>query len=277
MIVASIVAFHTATDDLYRLITCVLRSNIDILYIIDNSSNDSLRELKNISERIVYIYSDNLGYGSGHNIAIKKSVEKGADYHVVLNPDVHWEGDVIKLLVEFMDEHRNCGLVMPKVLYPNGDIQYLCKMLPTPIDLFGRRFIPWKKYQERHDACFEMHWTRYDKLMEVPSLSGCFMFMRVDVLREVGGFDERFFMYAEDLDLCRRIGEVSKTMYLPDVSIVHEYEKGSYKNKKLLKYHICSVVKYFNKWGWFFDGKRKTKNKQCLDDFKMKYNRLNWQ
>ena len=272
MIVASIVAFHTATDDLYRLITCVLRSNIDILYIIDNSSNDSLRELKNISERIVYIYSDNLGYGSGHNIAIKKSVEKGADYHVVLNPDVYWEGDVIKLLSEFMDEHRNCGLVMPKVLYPNGDIQYLCKLLPTPMDLFGRRFIPWKKYQERHDACFEMHWTRYDKLMEVPSLSGCFMFMRVDVLREVGGFDERFFMYAEDLDLCRRIGEVAKTMYFPQVSIYHEYEKGSYKNGKLLRYHICSIIKYFNKWGWLFDKKRKVKNSKCLNDFKKKYN-----
>ena len=58
----------------------------------------------------------------------------------------------------------------------------------------------------------------------------------------MGGFDERFFMYAEDLDLCRRIGEVSKTMYYPGVSIYHAYGKGSYKNRKLLKYHICSVV-----------------------------------
>ena len=91
------------------------------------------------------------------------------------------------------------------------------------------------------------------------------MFMRVDVLKKVGGFDERFFMYAEDLDLCRRIGEVSKTMYYPVVSIYHEYEKGSYKNKKLLKYHICSVIKYFNKWGWIFDKKRTLKNKECLE------------
>lgn len=72
MIIASIVAFHTATDDLHRLVNCVLQSKIDILYVIDNSSNDSLRELKNMSERVVYIHSDNLGYGSGHNNCYKK-------------------------------------------------------------------------------------------------------------------------------------------------------------------------------------------------------------
>lgn len=269
MIIASIVAFHTATDDLHRLVNCVLQSKIDILYVIDNSSNDSLRELKNMSERIVYIHSDNLGYGNGHNIAIRKSIEKGADYHIVLNPDIYWVGGVIKELTLFMDNTPECGLVMPKVLYPNGNIQYLCKLLPTPMNLFGRRFIPWKNYQEKHDAWFEMHWTGYDKVMEIPSLSGCFMFMRVDVLEKVGGFDERFFMYAEDLDLCRRIGEVSKTMFYPMVSIYHEYEKGSYKNRKLLKYHICSVVKYFNKWGWIFDKKRVQRNRECLESIKI--------
>ena len=90
------------------------------------------------------------------------------------------------------------------------------------------------------------------------------MFLRTDILRKVGMFDERYFMYAEDLDLCRRIGEVSKTMFYPNVTVYHEYEKGSYKNKRLLKYHICSVIKYFNKWGWFFDKKRKEINKECL-------------
>ena len=88
----------------------------------------------------------------------------------------------------------------------------------------------------------------YDKVMEVPSLSGCFMFIRTDVLKQIGGVDKRVFMYAEDVGLCRRVGEVTRTMYYPEVSVVHEYEKGSYKNRKLLKYHMCSVIKYFNKW-----------------------------
>ena len=264
MTTGSIVTFHTAFADLHRLVSCVLQSDIEILYIIDHSSNDSLRELKAMSERIVYIYSDNLGYGSGHNIAIRKSIEKNADYHVVLNPDIYWNGDVIKGLIQFMESRVDCGLVMPQVLYPSGNIQYLCKLLPTPMDLFGRRFIPIKKYQEKSADRYELHFTGYDKVMEVPSLSGCFMFMRVDVLKRVNGFDERFFMYMEDLDLCRRIGEISKTMFYPMVAVYHEYEKGSYKNRKLLKYHLCSVIKYFNKWGWIFDKRRVLRNKECL-------------
>lgn len=264
MITASIVAYHTPIQELSTLLKCIIQSNINILYLIDNSSNDSLRELNKLSEKIVYIFSDNLGFGHGHNIAMRKAIEKNSKYHVVINPDIYWTEDVIGHLVRFMDEHADCGLVMPKILYPDGRIQYLCKLLPTPMDLFGRRFLPFRSIQEKRDAKFELHFTGYDKLMEVPSLSGCFMFMRVDVLKRIGGFDERYFMYAEDLDLCRRIGEVSKTIFYPDVSIYHAYEKGSYKNRKLLKYHICSVIKYFNKWGWFFDKKRKMMNDRCL-------------
>lgn len=194
-------------------------------------------------------------------------MERGALYHVVINPDIYWEEKVIEDLAAYMDRHPDCGLVMPKILYPNGDVQYLCKLLPTPLNLFGRRFLPFKGLQEKLDERFELHCSGYDREMQVPSLSGCFMFMRVEVLKKVGVFDERYFMYAEDLDLCRRIGEVSQTMFYPAVSVYHEYGKGSYKNKKLLKYHICSVIKYFNKWGWFFDRKRRAANRKCLSQF----------
>lgn len=264
MITASIVAFHTGHHDLSRLIECVMKSPIDRLFIIDNSTNDELRDFVKDNPRISYIHSLNLGYGSGHNVAIRKALEDGSEYHVVLNPDIYWTDDVIERLAGFMDENPDCGLVMPKIIYPTGETQFLCKLLPTPMDLIGRRFIPVKSYQESHDYQYELHWTGYDKIMEVPSLSGCFMFMRCSTLKKTGGFDERYFMYAEDLDLCRRIGEVSRTMFYPGVSVVHEYEKGSYKNKKLLKYHISSIVKYFNKWGWIFDKKRSEKNAACL-------------
>lgn len=264
MITASIVTFHTGHGDLSRLIECVMKSPIDKLFIIDNSSNDELRDFVNGNPKIRYIHSLNLGYGSGHNVAIRKAVEAVSDYHVVLNPDIYWSDHVIESLQKYMDETPDCGLVMPKIIYPNGDTQYLCKLLPTPMDLIGRRFVPIKSYQQRHDYHYELHWTGYNRVMEVPSLSGCFMFMRCSTLKQTGGFDERYFMYAEDLDLCRRIGEVSRTMFFPEVSVVHEYEKGSYKNKKLLKYHIISIIKYFNKWGWIFDSKRTQKNRHCI-------------
>lgn len=264
MITASIVAFHTQHKDLSRLIDCVMRSPIERVYIIDNSTNDELRDFVRNNQRITYIHSLNLGYGAGHNIAIRKALESGADYHVVLNPDIYWDGDVIGGLAKFMDTNPDVGQVMPKIVYPTGEVQYLCKLLPTPMDLIGRRFVPLKSYQERHDFEYELHWTGYDKVMEIPSLSGCFMFLRCSVLKEIGAFDERYFMYAEDLDLCRRVGAKSRTVFYPHVAVTHEYEKGSYKNRKLLKYHINSVIKYFNKWGWFVDSERRDRNQKCL-------------
>lgn len=81
-----------------------------------------------------------------------------------------------------------------------------------------------------------------------------------------GGFDERFFMYLEDNDLSRRVGQVSRTMFYPHVSVIHEYKKGSYKNPKLLIYHITSAVKYFNKWGWMFDNEKKKVNHLVLKE-----------
>lgn len=264
MITASIVTFHTKHNELRRLLDCALTGCIDLLFVIDNSSNDELRDFVKDNPRICYIHSLNLGYGSGHNVAIRKSIEMDADYHVVLNPDVYWDDCVIERLREFMDGNADCGLVMPRIVYPSGETQHLCKLLPTPMDLIVRRFIPLKSYQQKRDYDYELHWSGYDKVMEVPSLSGCFMFMRCSVLRQIGGFDERYFMYAEDLDLCRRIGEVSRTMFYPHATVVHEYAKGSYKSGKLLKYHIVSMVRYFNKWGWIFDRKRVDRNRSCI-------------
>ncbi|WP_278630351.1 glycosyltransferase family 2 protein [Parabacteroides goldsteinii] len=264
MITASIVSYHHRLNELKKVIDCVLAEQVDKLYIVDNSSDDRLRELEGMSDRIRYIHSINRGYGAGHNIAIQEAIELGSTYHVVVNPDIYFEKGVLKKLETYMDASSSVGLVMPRILYPDGELQYLCKLLPSPSDLLFRRFLPWKKYVEKKNRNYELRFTDYNQEMEVPSLSGCFMFIRTSVLKQVRGFDERYFMYAEDLDLCRRIGEVSRTMYYPFVSVFHKYEKGSYKNRKLLKYHICSVVKYFNKWGWFFDFERKKINKRIL-------------
>lgn len=270
MITASLVTYHTKISEFLRLLECVKNSSISILYIIDNSSNDMLRNYVESSKRFIYIHSENLGFGHGHNIGIKLATQTASEYHIIINPDIYWDGDIVGSLKEFMERNTDCGNVMPKILYPNGDVQYLCKLLPTPLNLIVRRFIPIRIIKDKIDRKFELHDSNYDKVMEVPYLSGCFMFIRTDILREIGGFDERFFMYAEDVDLCRRIGEVSKTLFYPFVSVYHEYGKGSYKNKKLLKYHLLSIIKYFCKWGWFFDSYRKKTNIKCLKSLKFK-------
>jgi GT2 family glycosyltransferase len=266
VITSSVVLYHTDKKQLDTIIDCVLNSFIDYLFLIDNSSNDSLRIIEKASEKIRYIHSKNLGYGGGHNIAIRESIMMNAKYHVVINPDIYFDDDVITVLSKYMDQNPDCGLVMPKVFSPNGELQYICKLLPTPLDLFGRRFLPFKNFIKERNRKYELHFTNYDTIMEVPYLSGCFMFFRNSVLKKVGLFDEQYFMYAEDLDICRRINKVAQTIYYPLVFVHHEYEKGSYKDNKLLKYHVISVIKYFSKWGWFFDKERHAVNKRILKE-----------
>ncbi len=266
----SIVLFKNDQDLVKKAIySCVNSVLINRIYLIDNSPTDILSCLASLNSRIEYIFNGaNLGFGKAHNIALKRSIEENIPYHLVLNPDVYFKGGVLEELYNFMENNPDVGLVMPKVLYPDGTLQYLCKLLPTPLDLFGRRFLnfgSFKKIVEKRNEIYELRFTGYDKIMEVPYLSGCFMFIRTEVLKKVGLFDERFFMYLEDTDLSRRIHRVAKTVYYPYVYIYHEYGKGSYKSLKLLYYHIKSAIKYFNKYGWFFDKEREEINRKILE------------
>jgi len=272
---ASIVLYKSNINDIKRVIDSIFSCSEHeiMLYLVDNSPTDGLSNLQTLysdkAGNLVYIFlNQNIGFGSAHNIAINNAIQSKSKYHLVVNPDIYFSGDAIDKIVRKMETNKEVGLIMPKIIYPNREIQYLCKLLATPFDLFVRRFIPFSTFVERRNEKYEFRFTDYNTEMEIPSLSGCFMTIRTSVLEQIDGFDERYFMYLEDLDLCRRIGEVSRTLYYPAVSVTHEYEKGSYKNKKLLLYHVSSAIKYFNKWGWFWDKKRVRVNKNALLQFK---------
>ncbi|HUW19713.1 MAG TPA: glycosyltransferase family 2 protein [Sedimentisphaerales bacterium] len=264
-IVVSIVTYKNDDDTFKKCIDTVLGTNLRTkLYVVDNWPTDKTRKICS-EAKVEYIPNKaNAGYGAAHNLAIARTLEHRIKYHLVLNPDVCFEKGTLERLYYFMEKNSDIGMVMPKILYPDGSLQYLCKLLPTPFDLIARRFLPYLKYLDRRKHVYELRFTGYNKTMDVPYLSGCFMFIRTDVLREVGLFDERFFMYMEDLDLSRRIHEHYRTVYYPHVSVFHQYEKGSYKNSKLLKYHLQSAVRYFNKWGYFFDKDRRDINQKTL-------------
>ena len=265
---ASIVLYHNKKEQILKVVNSFLNTKLNVkLYLIDNSSNNDLKKLEKFDERIEYIFNNaNLGYGKAHNIAMKKSIEDRTPYHIVLNPDIYFNDDMLKKLYEYMEQNKDIGNIMPKVLYPDGEIQYLTKLLPTPVDLIFRRFIPFKSWKEKRNEKYELRFTGYKYIANIPSLSGCFMFLRTSVLEDIGLFDENIFMYLEDTDLNRRIHSKYKTIFYPKVSIIHEYAKESYVNKTLLKYHIQSAIYYFNKWGWLFDRERREINNKCLKE-----------
>lgn len=260
---ASLVLFHNKPEVYCVAIKSFLDACDGTLYIVDNSLTPLQHEYFS-HPRVMYIYpGKNLGFGAAHNLALAH-LRAPSGVHLILNPDISFGTEVIRHLVSRMSAETDIGALMPKIVYPNGELQRLCKLLPTPLHLIFRRFIPFSRLREYINAVYELHGLRHDIPSEVPSLSGCFLLVRSSVLNTLKGFDERYFMYMEDVDLIRRIGDIARTVYDPAVSVLHGYGKGSYRDKKLLHYHIRSAIKYFNKWGWFFDSVRASRNRRIL-------------
>jgi GT2 family glycosyltransferase len=270
MITASIVLFHSQKVDITAIIDCIEKSCIDKVFIIDNSSDDRFRLFERKSAKIWYIHNKNLGYGASHNIALNEAIDSNSEFHIILNPDIRFSAEIISELVSYMRGHEDTAYILPKVLYPDGSIQYLCKLLPTPADLIFRRFIPDSKLTRNMNETYVLLSSGYDKIINPPCLSGCFMFLRISTIKENNlFFDERYFMYCEDFDFIRRLHRVAKTVFYPYVSIIHDHQKGSYKSKKLLLQHIKSAIKFFNKWGWIFDRERNLMNRRIINEIKI--------
>lgn len=272
MVTASIVLFNNCPSVLAKVFSSFLQTEgVGILFVIDHSYKDDLRKYCAIRGINYFHNPSNPGYGAGHNIAIKNALDIGSKYHIVLNPDIYFDKEVIPEILSLMEKNTDIGNVMPKVFYPDGSIQYLCKLLPTPYDWIGRRFNPFKRLVALRNELFELRFSNYEKQMNVPYLSGCFMFLRLDALTKVGLFDENIFMYGEETDLGRRLIQSGyRNVFFPKVSIYHEFQKGSHKSWRLTLIGIKSAVYYFNKWGWVFDKSRKQINKSCLKELSYK-------
>jgi GT2 family glycosyltransferase len=172
-----------------------------------------------------------------------------------LNPDIYFDKGTLETIYLFMSNNPEFGLLMPKILNINNEIQFLCKTNPTFFDLLLRGFAPKFIKSFFSNRLDEYEYKRYDLnniIYNVPYLSGCFMFFRTVEFDKVGLFDESFFMYMEDADISRRFSLDSKTVYFPFAKVNHYHNALSHKKMKYRLIAIYSAVLYFNKWGWKF-------------------------
>lgn len=252
MINASIVIYNNPPEMLRRTIESLLGRSLKVgLHIIDNSPTAVLKSHLVDLPLIYHFYGSNAGYGKGHNYVITSQLT--SRYHIVINPDIIIDESTIESLTSFMDQNPDIGIVSPKILNEDGSIQHLNKRYPTISDLFARRFIPkslQSLIQNRLDR-YEMKDVGYDDVCDVDCISGCFMFCRTEVLKSVGGFDDRYFMYFEDFDLSRKIQLAGyRTVYCPHATVTHLWERASHKSLKMMWVFIVNMSRYFNKWGW---------------------------
>lgn len=235
------------------------------IYLLDNSGKKgtppSLPSREDTKGKLRYMAMPaNLGYGRAHNIALRESAYYRTELHLVMNSDIQVKAEDIDAMHDWMLDHPEVGQLMPRVVNPDGTQQYLAKRLPSPLDVFGRRFLPaW--LMARRNKRYELRDLDLTRPVNAPYLSGCFMLLRTEAAVEAGLFDERYFMYPEDIDLTRTIHRNWLTLYYPQWTITHAHARSSYNNKHILWIHIRNMCRYFNKWGWLFDRERRRFNR----------------
>jgi GT2 family glycosyltransferase len=267
LISASIVTYNTSYEDIRNLIDSLTTSVLKKLYVIENSPVSLLKNHL-FHSKIVYIFNpSNPGFGKSHNIALIKSLYEEYDYHFIINPDIHLSPMVISGMVLRMEADKRIGMMMPRIVFPDGKIQYLPKLLPTPFNLIGRKFKRPKYFYNKLVNRYELRFVNDNLSYSCPIISGCFTLLRLTAIEKIGYYDDAYFMYFEDWDLSRRMHRLYKTIYLPDFLVIHEFNSGANKNIKLFFAFLKSLIIYFNKWGWFFDKERVIFNKNTLNQF----------
>ncbi|PQJ80419.1 glycosyltransferase [Polaribacter porphyrae] len=220
------------------------------LFLIDNTS-DKFYQYVLVEKNIEYIpVEDNIGFGSAHNRVIYR-INRKSDYHLILNPDVSFKPKVIPKLIYELNKKDNVCVIAPKVLFPNEKHQYSCRRYPSISELIARRFnflaplfkktIQKGQYQDKD----------LTKPFFPEYITGCFHLYKTEDFVNLGGFDERYFLYMEDIDICKKIDKIGKKkLYYPQEEIIHVLKQGSSKSLKLFFRHTSSAIKYFLKWGF---------------------------
>ena len=241
------------------------------VHVLDNSPSplpDSF--LATYQGKIEYIYGGhNVGFGAGHNQLFQRLFNTGkapAKYTLVLNPDAYFGPDLLASLLQRMEADPRIGLCIPRIANPDDSIQLVNKRLPSPAVMFLRPFVAQYKLL---NTLLKPSMRRYllqdmdlNRPLTCPFISGCFMFFRTSVLQELKGFDDRYFLYMEDVDLSRRAATKGLNVVFSDLTCNHHWERAAYKNKKLFRILVHSAFKYFTKWGWVFDCEGARLNKQ---------------
>lgn len=269
-ITASIVTYHTPPGELEACVASLARA--ERVWVIDNASDPGMvARCKAIAHpSIVYIPAENRGYGAGHNIAISEALAGGTDFHLVVNSDVTFEPFMLTRAADILDSLPYTGLLHPRLRYPSGEEQYSVRLLPTPLDLIAHRFLPRRLVSRLMDR-YELRAHPRDKeLIATPYVQGSFMLFSADALRDLKDrygyfFDERFFMYPEDIDISRRIASTERDVaYEPAVEAIHNHRAASRRSLRMLAVHAVNMTRYFNKWGWFYDPERRQLNSLTL-------------
>lgn len=204
--------------------------------------------------QVSYVHGHaNIGYGAAHNLALHGS---GADYHLVLNPDVELAADALLNAVRWMNAHPDVGAIAPQVRRRDGSRDYLVKRKPAVLDLALRGFMPrvgrllFRSRLDRYEMRDVIDADPERDIVDVAAMSGACMLLRRKAVDQTGGFDPRFFLYFEDYDWTVRLNKVTRTAYVPSFEVVHHGGGASRKGMRHVGHFMKGGWRYYRKHGW---------------------------
>jgi GT2 family glycosyltransferase len=213
----------------------VLPKDSEIIVFDNASADQTLNKLKNIGNRINLIESkNNLGYGKGNNLAAKSAK---CEYIFILNPDTEIKAVDFHKIIEFYESDPKIGLIAPRLMLLTGKVQASVKKMPSVWGAF-KEYILGIKYS------YSEYYPSGVTPIEVEAAYGAALLIKKSLFEKVGGFDEKYFLYYEDIDLCRKLKKIGKKIfYFPNVEIIH-LVGGSKSNQNRYNLNYDSALKY---------------------------------
>lgn len=249
----SIVTYNSM-EDVGGVLDCIQNcdcfSDID-LYVVDNASTDGTADFvsQNYPFATVIRSETNGGYGHGHNQVLSRI---SSDVHFVINPDIRFENYTLSQTAAYLLASEDVALCTPEMFTEKGDFVFPPKAQPRIHYVVGR-FLhgrkPFAKWSDAYSMKDQVQ-NKQGEPFDIGFCSGAFMAIKTEYLKQVGGFDDRYFLYYEDADLTRKLLALGRCVCHPGLSIIHEGKRAAYKSREMRRIMIRSMIKYFGKWGW---------------------------
>jgi GT2 family glycosyltransferase len=204
--------------------------------------------------QVTYLHGHaNIGYGTAHNLVLHGT---GADYQLVLNPDVELAADSLANAMRWLDAHPEVGAAAPAVTNTEGRPEFLCKRYPAVLDLALRGFAPrfvqrlFRRRLDRYELRDYIDPASDKPVLGVPVMSGACMLVKRKAIDASGGFDPKFFLYFEDFDWSVRLNRITQTVYLPSFRVVHHGGGAARKGLRHIVWFVASGWRFYRKHGW---------------------------
>lgn len=223
-------------------------ANFEVI-VIENASTDGSAEMaqREFPEFRTLVQTENLGFTRGHNLALQQRKGRHA---ALLNSDTVVHPGAIRTVLQYLEQDPAVGIIGPKLLNPDGSLQYSCRRFPNPVAAAFRntplgKLLPNNRFTREY---LMQDWG-HDEPRRVDWVSGAALFLREETLQAVGGLDPDFFMYCEDVDICKRAWEAGfEVVYLPSAVITHAIGRSTDKvaNRMIVRFHR-SMMRYYVK------------------------------